>query len=150
MRDDLAREIDRAQKVRVNRLVPFFNARRQKSFGRWPAGIGDADVNSTELVRNSIDETVHGGGIRHIQSLGKYFGARLTANLLRRGFEFFATAGAHRHPASFGSKGGGSLAANSLAGTSNNHNPTSQTGFHKPRIICRHWNQWLAPDGGES
>ena len=99
--------------------------RRQKSLGRRSTGIGDADIHAAEFVGHGLDEVMHRSGIGHIEGLRKNLRAGLLADFLRRRFEFFASAGAHRDPASFSSKSGGSFPPDSLTGSSYNRDPTS-------------------------
>ena len=49
VRNDFAREENRAEKVQVHRLPPILHASSEKTLGRRTASVGDTNINFTEF-----------------------------------------------------------------------------------------------------
>ena len=77
VRDDFAREINCAEKVQLERALPFFECGGEKTLGGRAAGVGDADIDAAELSGHGGDETADGRGVGDVEGLSKNLGVVL-------------------------------------------------------------------------
>ena len=69
---DRAGKVDHAHEVQFHRAMPLLGGGGEEHLGRRPAGVGHANVDAAELLRDVLHKLVDGGSIRYIQWLGQY------------------------------------------------------------------------------
>ena len=116
VRNHFAGKIDRAEKVGVHGLSPFFDAGGKKTFCGRASGIGHANVDAAEFRNHCINKTMHSLCVSHVQSLRKNFGGVLFFNAIRGRLQSLSVAGAHGDSASLGGECFCRRPANPLAG----------------------------------
>src|SRR4029077_20288165 len=113
--------------VRLDGALPVFEAGCEKSLGGRASGVGHTDVHSAEFCGDSLDETVDGGSVGDVAGLGEDSHAVLLSDFVGGGLECLIVAGAHGDAATFGGKGFGGAAADSLTGSGDQSDAIFQT-----------------------
>src|SRR5437868_4109482 len=130
VRDDFTSKVNGAKKIEVDGFAPVFEAGGEKALGRRTSGVGDTNVDGSELLYYGLDKMVDGGWISDVEGFEKHFRVVLFSNLFGGLLQGFFIAGAHGDAAAFGGKGFGGGAAKSLAGSGDDRNPIFESGFH--------------------
>ena len=135
MWNHFASEVDRAEKIKVHSLSPFFEAGGKEPFRRRASGISDTNVYAAKFRNYSIDKAAYLLCVRYIQSLWENLGALLFLELQRGRRQGLRVTAAHRYPASLGGEGLGCSPSNPLAGSGHDRDPIFQTCIHRDGII---------------
>ena len=114
--NDFAGEVDGAEEVGIEGALPVVEGGSEKSFGGRAAGVGDADIDAAEFLRDSGDEASDSGGIGDVEGFGDDFNVVLLFYFFRGGLQGLRVAGAHGDAAAFGGEGFGGGEADSLTG----------------------------------
>ena len=122
------------RKLASSARLPVVEAGGEKSLGRRPSGVGDADVDAAKLGGHGGNEAADGSGIGHVEGLGEDFHGVLFSDLLRRGLQRLLVARAHGDAAAFGGKGFGRGEAESLTGRGNQRDAILQSHIHRESI----------------
>jgi len=133
--NNLARKVNRAEKVQFEGALPFFEAGGQKSFGRGTAGIGDTNVDAAEFLRDRSHEAADGARVGHVESLGKNLDTVLLSDFRRCVLQRLVVARAHRDAAAFASERFRCSAANSLTRRGYESDTVFQAKIHEEGII---------------
>jgi cystathionine beta-lyase/cystathionine gamma-synthase len=135
MRDNLAGEINRAQKVRLDRSLPVVKRGRQKPFSRRASRIGHANVRAAELAGHGGNESGDSSRVGNINRFGEHFNAVLLSDFFCGGLQRLLISSAHSDAATLGGEGLGGGKTESLTGRRHQGDAVFQTQIHERGII---------------
>ena len=102
----------------------------EEHLGRRPAGVGHANIDAAELLRDSLDKRFDRGSIGYIQRLGDYRDAVAFTMSPAAAFSFVGIARAHGHFRAFGGEFFRRRAGDAIARSSDNYITVLQSQIH--------------------
>src|SRR5438094_1765129 len=131
VRDDFTREVNRAQEILFDRLLPLCNAGREESLCRRSAGVGHTDIGAAEFCDYAFHELMNCRRVGYIQRFTKHLRVVFPPDSNGRLLQRLRIACAHSHATTFSGKSFSRRPPNSLARSDNNCDTVLQTCFHR-------------------
>src|SRR5437764_7388152 len=130
MGDDAARERDHAQEIEIDRLAPFIHRNGKEVLGWRPAGISNANVDTTEGAGNCGNELLDGFHLCNIDRLGEDLHPMPRTDLVCRREQLFLGAREHGDVSAFSGERLSGGASHTVARSADDGHLIFQSQFH--------------------